>query len=364
MTFSSTLNRYLARSYLFNFLFMLGILLGLIYVIDTLELLRRASKQDGIGLSMVLEMGMLKLPQEAQTLLPFAIEFAAMFTFWRLNRRSELVVMRSAGFSVWQLLAPVFGVAVVIGVFYLSLLNPIGAAMQARYEMLEDRLIFHRTSSVTLLKEGLWLRQDAGDNHIILHADKIDLPAWVLHGVIAIYFGADDTYKQRLDAPRARLESGQWILEDARASAPRQEAKDIAQLSIPTDLTSRQIEESFSSPSTVSFWALPGFIETLEQTGFDATELKIYFNILLAQPLMFAAMILLAAAVSLRPPRFRGVFAMILAGVIAGFVVFFSASFLQALGVSHQIPVLAAAWTPPLVAALIGVAVVLNFEDG
>lgn len=364
MMLSATLNRYLAQSFLRNFIAMLGVLMGIVYLFDTLELLRRASHQPGIPLPVVLKLGILKLPEVGQMILPFAVLFSAMFSFWQMNRRSELIVMRSAGFSVWQFLAPVFSVAVLMAIVYLSLLNPIGAAMLSRYEVLENRLFSHKTSAVTLLKGGLWLRQDLEDGHIILHADKIDTPDWILRDVMALYFDNEDRFLRRLDAPDARLAQGQWIFQNVTSNQPGHAAEALDSFSLPTDLTSRQIEESFASPTAISFWKLPGFIQAMQQTGFDATPLRIYFQTLLAQPLLFVAMILLAAAVSLRPPRFRGVFIMVILGTLCGFCVFFAASFMQALGSSHQIPVLAASWATPVIATLIGIAVILNFEDG
>jgi lipopolysaccharide export system permease protein len=364
MNLSPTLNRYLARTYFFSFLFMLGMLLALIFVFDTLELLRRASKEGQIPLSVILEMGILKLPDVGQITLPFAVLFSAMFTFWKLNRRSELVIVRSAGFSVWQFLAPVLSVGFCISLFYLTMITPISSAMLTRYQALEDRLIFHRTSSVTLLKEGLWLRQDQPDGHLILHAEKVDQPGWVLHDVMVLYFGEDDGFQRRLDAPTARLEGGQWIFDHVSSNRPDQQPELLPTVRLATDLTSQQIEDSFSSPNSVSFWQMPGYIQTMEETGFDPAGMKVHFNALLAMPLMFGAMILIAAAVSLRPPRFRGMFAMVMTGVIGGFILFFLSSFLQALGASHQIPVLAAAWAAPLVAALVTSAVILHVEDG
>jgi lipopolysaccharide export system permease protein len=47
-----------------------------------------------------------------------------------------------------------------------------------------------------------------------------------------------------------------------------------------------------------------------------------------------------------------------------GFLIFFLSSFLQALGTSQQIPVLLAAWSPALVTLFLGLAVILNLEDG
>ena len=79
---------------------------------------------------------------------------------------------------------------------------------------------------------------------------------------------------------------------------------------------------------------------------------------------MYAAMILLAAAVSMRPPRMKGGFLLIVLGVFIGFLVFFLSNFLQALGTSRQIPALLAAWSPALICFLLGLSAMLNKEDG
>jgi lipopolysaccharide export LptBFGC system permease protein LptF len=69
-------------------------------------------------------MGLLKLPDVGQIVLPFAILFAALYTFWSLVRKQELVIVRSAGLSVWQFLAPIVGVAMLAGVVHMTVLNP------------------------------------------------------------------------------------------------------------------------------------------------------------------------------------------------------------------------------------------------
>jgi len=367
MNFSATLNRYLARSYIFNMLAILLMLFGVIYLFDTVELLRRAGKRDDVPLSLVLQMGLLKLPEVGQMLFPFAILFSGMFTFWQLTRRQELVVVRSAGFSVWQFLAPIIGVAVMLGVLNVTVINPIGSMFLGKFEALENEYLAERKSYVTLLKEGLWLRQmqEKGEGHVILHAGRVNLTAWEFYDVMVLFFEDDDEFMRRIDAGKARLEDGMWLFEQASTHYPDQrESETLPLVALPTELTVSELEESFASPETLSFWELPGFIKTMESTGFDATAMKIHFQALLAQPLLLAAMILLAAAVSLRPPRFRGTLTLVTIGVLIGFIVFFMSSFLQALGTSHQIPAFLAAWSPALVTFLLGVAVMLNLEDG
>ena len=364
MKTSATLNRYLSRHYLRNLLVMLLVLLSVIYLFDTVELLRRAGKYDDVTLGMTLQMGLLKLPEAGQIILPFAVLFSAMFTFWQLTRRHELVVVRAAGFSVWQFLAPVLAVAIGFGVLQMAAINPAGALLLGKFERMESEYLSRKTSTITLLREGLWLRQQEEGGTVILHANKVDPESWLLAGVTALYFGNDDTFVQRLDAPQARLTDGHWLFSDAVINRPRGAAQQAEVVTLKTDLTGTEIEESFSSPQTLSFWAMPGFIQTMESTGFDSARLRIHFHSLLAQPLLFAAMILLAAAVALRPPRLSGTMNLIALGVMIGFIVFFLSSFLQALGGSHQIPVLLAAWSPALVTFLLGLAVMLNLEDG
>ena len=202
------------------------------------------------------------------------------------------------------------------------------------------------------------------EGYVVIHAQRVTQPEWILNNVTVFYFTKDNKFLQRVDAKSATLGVEFWHLKEATINKTGATMEFDKQYDLPTTLTIRDIQESFSSPESMSFWKLPGYIRTLEQTGFDATRLKIYYQNLLSQPLMFCAMILLAAAVSMRPPRARGTFLMIASGVFIGFIVFFLSSFLQAMGSSQQIPVLLAAWSPALIAFLLGLSVMMNLEDG
>jgi lipopolysaccharide export system permease protein len=366
MKFSATLSAYLAKTYFANLTFLFLGLLGVTYLFDTVELIRRANKIEGVPLSLVLQMGLLKLPEVAQVLIPFAVLFSAMFTFWQLTRRYELVVVRSTGFSVWQFLAPVMGVSVIVAILYVTVVNPIGSLLLGKFEELENRYLNRSESQIiALFKEGLWLRQGAeNDGYMILNAERVKQPNWTLENLSVLFFEKGDNFQKRLDAPEASLEEGRWLFRDALIHDSSGVATQQPSFALPTNLTRKDVEDSFASPETMSFWALPSHIQTLEDTGFDASRLQVHYHNLLAQPLLFAAMILLAASVSMRPPRFHGTFGLIVVGVFIGFFVFFMSSFLQALGASQQIPAILAAWSPGLVFFLLGLSVVMNLEDG
>jgi lipopolysaccharide export system permease protein len=131
-----------------------------------------------------------------------------------------------------------------------------------------------------------------------------------------------------------------------------------------TEMTIDDIRESFAYPDTISFWALPSFIRTLENTGLEATQMRLYYQNLLSQPLLFFSMILIAAVVSLRVPRSGANIWLLLSGIVAGFGIFFLSNFLKALGATHQLPIALAAWSPSLICVFIGLGILMRTEDG
>ena len=84
----------------------------------------------------------------------------------------------------------------------------------------------------------------------------------------------------------------------------------------------------------------------------------------LALPMLMAAMVLVAAGFTMRHVRFGGTGKMVLYALLAGFGFFFLRNFAQALGDSGQIPVLLAAWSPPVAAVMLSLGLLLHLEDG
>ena len=115
----------------------------------------------------------------------------------------------------------------------------------------------------------------------------------------------------------------------------------------------------------MSFWALPGFINLLEQSGFSRRSAIACSSISSSRwPFLFCAMVLVAATFSLRMQRRGGTTLMIVSGVAAGFLLYFISNIVFALGLSAKLPVLLAAWTPTGVSLIFGISMLLHLEDG
>ena len=360
---SPTLSGYIARQYLTWFLGFLFGLIGVIVLVSTIDRLDRMANKDA-PLTVVFEMVFLKLPFLSQEVMPFTLLFAGLACFWRLTRSHELVVTRAAGISVWQILIPVLGVALLVGVLTVAALNPVASVLLARFEQVEAKYSRNPSSLLSVSRQGLWLRQADPDGQSVIHARRVTHTSMTLHGVIIFRFADRDRFVGRIDAERAVLRPGAWQIFEAWESSPGTRARFAERLEIPTELTREKILDSFAPPETISFWNLPGFIELLENAGFSATRHKLQLHRLLATPLLFAAIILLAVSFSLRPQRRGRVGLVIFGGAFTGFLLYFLSNFVFALGLSGKIPVILSAWAPAGISLMLGIAALLHLEDG
>jgi lipopolysaccharide export system permease protein len=365
MQLARTLSAYIARQFFGWFCGVFGAMAFVTFLLDYVELVRRGGARADVTLWLLFKMAGLQLPQTAQEALPFAILFGTMLAFWRLTRSNELVIARAAGISVWQFLTPALIVALLVGVFAVTIFNPIASLSEARFEVLNARVLSEGGDDLLLSNSGLWLRQsDAHGNPVIIHAEKRSPPGFALDGVSIFFFDGPTRFALRVDARTATLEKGEWLIEDGIRWLPDQPPQHFAALRLRTELTPRKIEESFASPDTMSFWELPGFIALLEKSGFPAQRHRLHFDALLARPFLLCAMVLVAATFSLRMQRAGGAIAMIVAGVISGFTLYVISDIVFALGLAARVPVGLAAWTPTGLSLIFGISMLLHLEDG
>jgi lipopolysaccharide export system permease protein len=371
MSIGLTLALYLARRFAFAALGMLLALSALVSLFDVIELLRRAAQRPDTGLSLVLEIGGLRLPFIALQILPFAILLGGIVAFWRLTRSSELVVVRAAGVSAWGFLAGPLLVAVGLGLFATTALSPIAAMTFARAERLEVSHLRSGAGLSALAGGRLWLRQ--ADRELdpagvaILSGRPVSggsREAFELRDVSLWRLSAADRPLERIEAPRAWLEDGFWRFDAAWRFAEDRAPRPAQSLRLPSDLTPARIAGSFASPETLSFWALPEFIAVLEGAGFPALRHQLHFQSLLALPVLAAAMLLLAAGFATRVARRGGVAQMIALGVAAGFALFLLDRISDEFGEAGSLPVILAAWAPAGIGLLASLGLLLHLEDG
>jgi lipopolysaccharide export system permease protein len=365
-----TISMYFGRQFALAVAAMLAALSALVALGDFLELLRESATAPAASFGIIVELELFRVPWTLLQILPFAVLLGGIFAFWRLARSSELVVARAAGISAWQFLAIPVLFATLFGAFGTAAMSPLSAIMYARAETLYNAYLKPGGGPLSLDGGELWVRQAdsglTGDGVAVLHAQNVHLIDNVLQAdaVSILRLDGQTDLLQRLDAGHAALTPGTWDLTKVDILGPDAPPKHVAEVDFPTDLTVHRVQESFASPDSLSFWALPGFIALLKRSGFSPIQHELAFQALAALPLLCATMALVAAGFSMRPSRRGGAAAMLVSGVGCGFALFMISEVANQFGTSGAVPVVLAAWAPAVAGMCLALALLLHLEDG
>ena len=344
----------------------LGVIAALIMLIDFVEISRGVGSDVDLSGARIFGLMLLKSPQVIIQLLPFVFLFGTRAAFVGLNRRSELIAMRAAGVSAWRFVLPAAGAALVFGLITVSALGPLAASADGLFQRERTRL--SGSAGGVEAVPTVWIREGDDTRQMVIRAERQDRSsARLLDVTFFIYTnGAEGmrTFSERIDADSASLSNGSWRLVNAVGAEIGQRAVRYATLDLPSSLADEEAFERFARPQATSFWSLPAQINRIEAAGFSSTAYRLRLQQLLATPLMFAAMSILAAAFSLRLMRLGDLARMSVAAVVLGFAFFFVNQAASAFGSAEVIPPWLAAWLPPLLTALAAFTLLFYTEDG
>lgn len=359
-----TLRRYIAKRFTFAILGTFTLCALLIFMIDIVELLRQAGKFGRVPSGKIAVMAILRLPAYTELLLPFCVLAGSIGALLMLNRKSELAVMRASGLSAFQFVGPGFIVALLIGVFAVTVYNPLAASARAESERMFAEAFGREITVLRSEGNGAWLRQDGTDGASVLQAVSADANGRLLHGVMVLQFDKAGHFAERIDGAHARLQDGFWQIDKAVVTRNGEPQQLYDTYAVSTYLSPERVADALGNAITVSVWELPGLIETTEKAGLPSDRFQVQYAILLMRPMLLMVMVLLAATVSLRSFRSGGIQTMVTTGLIGGFGFFLFSEISRQVGIAGLASPFLAVVVPVVMGFCSALTVLLHQEDG
>lgn len=361
------LGRYILMQTLGGILAAGAVIVAVIILIDYVETSRDIATRADINALEAFRLTLLKAPLLVQETTPFIVLFGVLFTFFRLSRRSELIVMRASGYSAWRIVAPAAALCLVLGAAATTLLNPVGALSNAQFELARERILDGQVGAAPRTMGAIWLREPQAGGFSVITADRVQPEtATLINPVFRMYRsdGAAPDIERRITAQEARLAGGFWQLTGATETLVGESAQAIGALGLPTRIQRQALFERARSPGAISFWSLPSVIDSARAAGLSSRPYELRWHGLLSQPLLLLAAALIAAAATFRLHRMGGAARFAGAGALAGFGLYFTQELFLGLGASGSLDPVTAAWTAPALFAMAGLFFIALTEDG
>ncbi|MDF1691996.1 MAG: LPS export ABC transporter permease LptG [Zhongshania sp.] len=308
------LNRYIGRTVTGAILLVLMVIVGLDLLSELVDGLKEI-RGDYTFVSVLKYVAMIA-PGSFYDYLPFAALVGCLSGLGSLASSSELIVMRAAGVSTWQLLAAVIKPTLVLTLVGLCVAEFVAPVSQQIAE--SQRAVALQKTADIHSRHGMWHRE----GQQFMHFNAVQ-PNGVLFGVSIFSFDDDRRLETNTFAERAYFIDGHWTLEDAKVVSLTDKGATqmhVQQMDWDSGLSPDLLNILVLDPQDLSISGLWRYAHYLKKQGLNAGDYELAFWNKLLQPLTIMGMVLVAISFIFGPLRNVTMGFRIFVGVMVGIV--------------------------------------------
>ncbi len=354
------LDRYVIRNFIQAYVYCIVGFLSIWLIFDVSDNISTFIDQR-LGLVRVAQYYLTQVPQILVILLPVSLLLALLFCLGRMSRANEIVSMLTAGISIPRVLLPLFIIGL-LTVWASAALNYklaphadlarrtlLSNERHRKQSQIEGQIFRNRTDNRTWFIQSFRRGQNTFNNVQILQQDSNDN--------IVMNFLADRAF-YRPETHTWEFQTVKIVWYDARGNITHEEIR-------PSLVIKHWSETPYrlgSANVRAEYLSVPELREYLHfNSDFPATLLapfETHLQYRLALPWTCLVVVLIAAPLGIGFSR-RGVLSSVAAAIILVFSMNFLTHLFLALGEGDRIPSWAAAWTPNLIFAVVGLYLLL-----
>nr|WP_246533344.1 LPS export ABC transporter permease LptG [Pseudomonas lalucatii] len=308
------MDRYIGIQVFVAILAVLGIIVGLALLFAFIDELGDVEGNYSLGAAAWYVV--LTLPRRVYEMLPMAALIGCLIGLGSLASSSELTVMRAAGVSigriVWAVMKPML-VLMLAGILIGEYLAPWSENLAQA-----NRAMAQGGGEAQSAKRGLWHRQ--GQEFVHINAVQ---PDGVLYGVTRYRFDEQRNLLSSSFARRALYQGDHWQLESVVTTHFRGRSTEVVEVPRErweVELNPQLLGTVVLEPEALSVTGLWRYIQYLAEQGLNNGRYWLAFWTKMLQPLVTAALVLMAISFIFGPLRSVTLGQRVFTGVLVGFV--------------------------------------------
>ena len=352
------INKYLSREFIkivFNMciiFFCLGFIMNLFEEINFF-------KDFSVSIKMPIFLSFLFVPSMLNNFFPFVILLSGIWFFLRIKKTHELTAINISGMSKFSVIIIPSVLSIVLGIFFITVLNPITSLLVKKYETIKGSYEIDQEYLGAITENGIWIKEKNLQKNNIIRA--LLLKDENLLEVTIYEFDKENDFVRRIEAGSANISSLKWSLKnviilDADGNAS-QKIKSISYISM-YDI--KKIKSLYSNLDTISFWNLENEIKLLEERGYSTKEMEVKLHKSFAFPFFLLSMVLLSSLFTLGTVANESNWSYIFLAIISSVIIFFFNDFSAILGKTGRLPLEVSVWMPIVIIFIFSTVGIIN----
>ena len=343
-----TINKYISKEFLKIVINMSLAFFCLGYIVNFFEEIN-FFKDYNVGIDLPLIMSALFVPSLLYNMFPFIILFSGIWFFLRIKKTDEIIGMKVSGMSNFSVIIIPSFVSIVLGIFFITAVNPITSTLVKKYESIKGSYEIDKDYLAAITVNGIWIKEKKLNNYSIIRAKSLNKENLL---DISIYeFDNENNFVQRIEANSADITSLTWNLKNAQIIDKEGNVsfKNLNNLFYQSMYDIKKIKSLYSNLDTVSFWSLNNEIQLLEERGYSTREMRSKLQRSLAFPFFLLGMILLSGVFTLGIEFKENNWTYVFIAIMTSVLIYFFNDFSAVLGKTERLPVEISVWMPILI---------------
>ena len=353
---SFIINNYLAREFFKVIINMSLTFFCLGFIINLFEEINFFKDLD-VGINLPIILSALFVPSMIYNMFPFVILLSGIWFFLKIRKTDEIIAMRISGMSNFSVIIVPSIVSIVLGVFFITLINPITSVLIKKYETIRGSYETQQFEYLaTINTNGIWIKEKNFRKNYIIRASNLDNQNLI---DLTIYeFDYKHNFVKRIDAKSADISSLNWKLKDAKIidKDGKIVSENINNLPYQSRYDIKKIKSLYSNLDTISFWNLENEIKLLENRGYSTRAMKTKLQRSLAFPFFLLSMVLLSGVFTLGKRSKENNLPYVFIAIITSVLIFYFNDFSAALGKTEKLPIEVSVWMPIVIIFIFGAA--------
>jgi lipopolysaccharide export system permease protein len=355
------LNRYLIREFL-KFFSIVQMVVLLIYIsIDYLSNLDRFIKA-GLPLSRGLTYVLLRIPYMTVLLTPVGILISVIIVFGLMNKKRELLALKTSGVSVFTMLKPFLAAGLFLSLcLFLMAEEIVPVAMtQARYLKTTE---IRKKQMVTSKEKNIWIKGERRITHIKFY----DAMTHAIFGVTQTFFDNGFNLIRRIDSEKGEFKGGGWVLSGGMEQRvdPKTGEMSIAffdEKPESLDFIPEDLNQVVKKSEEMGYRELYHYVKKMEAEGYDATLYRVDLIAKTAFPFVCILMCMTGIGITVKSRIDHGLPFYISSGIGISFLYWICYSFFLSLGYGGMLPPVAAGWGANVLLGLASLYMLINAD--
>ena len=343
--------KFLSKTFLNSFLYVLLIMTSLIFILNLLSELEFFKDIQANNL-LPIYLSILNAPTLIFELFPFIFLISTQLFFITLFNNDELGIFKYSGLKNSKIILILSTISFILGLLIIIIFYNFSSNLKNFYLDLKTSYTSDNKYLAVINKNGLWIKDIVNENTLLINASKIE-KNFIVNAYIS-EFDKDFKIIRNIISPKIDVKDKNWIAYNSEVLIDN-EKKNFYTFEINTNFDYHIIQNLFSNLSSLTFFELIELRKNYKQLNYSIIDVDLHLFKLFSFPIYLSLMAIFASIIMLNTKHFKSSILKISIGLFFSVIIYYLNNFFNVMGQTEKINLIISVITPLILLSLVNI---------